>query len=123
MIAGTLSESLEPRICLHVSDAGGHLRQVNAIVDTGFNGFLTLAPWTIAELNLTWRGRDEAELGDGSVVSLDVYIGRVEWDGMMREVEIECADADPLVGMAMLEGHRVVLNVRADGEITIAPLT
>jgi len=42
------------------------LKSVDAAIDTGFSGFLTLPLGIIAELDLTWKGRDVATLGDGT---------------------------------------------------------
>jgi predicted aspartyl protease len=42
------------------------LKSVNAVIDTGFTGFLSLPSSIVAELELPWSYRDRATLGDGS---------------------------------------------------------
>ncbi|MBW4693190.1 MAG: hypothetical protein KME27_15665 [Lyngbya sp. HA4199-MV5] len=59
---------------------------VEAVIDTGFSGFLTLPSDMISTLSLRWEGRDVATLGDGTSCTFEVYVGRVIWDGQYREV-------------------------------------
>lgn len=51
----------------------GNVFMEDAIVDTGFNGWLSVPPDSIARLNLTWKRRGRAILGDGSECVFDVY--------------------------------------------------
>jgi clan AA aspartic protease len=93
-----------------------------AVLDTGFNGFLTLPASAIAALGLPFRTRFRAGLGDGSVVQLAVHAAVVMWDGVWRDVEVLVANRPPLLGTALLNGHEVTIRF-ADGElITIRPL-
>ena len=42
MMTGVVNAALEASLRLSVEDTRGHVHQVEAILDTGFNGFLTL---------------------------------------------------------------------------------
>ena len=44
MITGTVSLNREPIIRISVQDAQGRSHERNAVLDTGFNGWLTLPP-------------------------------------------------------------------------------
>ena len=44
MITGTVSVNREPIIRISVQDAHGQSHELNAVLDTGFNGWLTLPP-------------------------------------------------------------------------------
>jgi predicted aspartyl protease len=66
MITGTVNADFEPIIPLSVRRADGEVFTQEAIVDTGFNGWLSLPPEAITELNLRWKRRGRAILGDGS---------------------------------------------------------
>jgi clan AA aspartic protease len=116
---GTVNTNLDPLIRLTVRDDGGRPHDIEALVDTGFNGFLTLPPPLVAVLGLTWLCRQDGVLADGSVLPFEVYVAKVEWDGQLREVEIDAADAQPLVGMAMMEGSELRIHVVAGGTVTI----
>jgi predicted aspartyl protease len=73
-------------------------------------------------LGLRWRRSGRAILADGSEVLLDVYDGIVLWDGAPRRIVVDAADADPLVGMALLHGHRLTVDVIDDGSVMIERL-
>lgn len=53
MIVGQVTRDLEAVARIVVRAPGGRQLLVEAVVDTGFNGFLTLAPATIAQPD--WR--------------------------------------------------------------------
>jgi predicted aspartyl protease len=95
MITGSVNASFEARIQVVVQQAKGRRRTFSAVIDTGFNGFITLPPTIIASLKLVWRGRREATLADG----------RLE-----------------LVGMALLEKSRLDMAVVSGGNVAIRPL-
>src|SRR5207237_10912338 len=96
---------------------------VEAVIDTGFTGTLTLPPALIATLGLRWRSVDQATLADGSTCVFQVYVGKLAWDGKVRTILVAEADADPLVGMRLLRGHELKMQVRARGKVTIKRLT
>ncbi len=53
MIIGIVNADFEPIIPLSVCGSDGTVCAQDAIVDTGFNGWLSLSPDLIAQLNLT----------------------------------------------------------------------
>jgi clan AA aspartic protease len=123
MIIGIVNAYREATIRLIVQDADGQGHDIEAVIDTGFTGFLTLPPSLITALGLTWRGYASAVLGDGSLQQFDVYAATVIWDGQARMVEIDAADTDPLVGMGLLYGHEVRIQVINGGAVTIEALS
>jgi hypothetical protein len=52
----------------------------------------------------------------------DVYQANVLWHGHVRAVFVDEFDATSLVGMALLRGCEVKMQVRARGEVTIKRL-
>lgn len=95
--------------------------EVGAIIDTGFTGFLTLPSDAVQALQLPLVGSQRVILGDGTTASLGIYPGAVIWDGQRREVLMLQADSGPLIGMSLLQGHRVVLHVVDGGDVVIEP--
>lgn len=63
MITGTVNADFEAIIALSVCSSNGTVYTQNAILDTGFNGWLSLPPDLIAKLNLKWKRRGRAILG------------------------------------------------------------
>lgn len=73
MITGFVNVEFEPIIPLSLRRADGKVLTQDAIVDTGFNGWLSLPPDLIAKLNLKWKRRGRAILRDGSECVFNVY--------------------------------------------------
>jgi hypothetical protein len=65
---------------------------------------------------------DRAILADGSTCVFQVYVGKLIGDGKVRSILIAEADTDPLVGMRLLRGHELKMQVRARGKVTIKRL-
>ena len=95
---------------------------VEAVVDTGFDGDLSLPRSVIFALDLRWRRRGSATLADGSEVGFNVLEAAVKWDKHLRQVPVDEAETTPLVGMAMLSGYHLGLDVRTKGRVEITRL-
>jgi clan AA aspartic protease len=119
MITGFVNVEFEPIIPLSLRRADGKVFTQDAIVDTGFNGWLSLPPDAIAELNLRWKRRGRAILGDGSECVFNVYEATVIWDGEPRIIPVDEADSDPLVGMSLMEGYQLTIQVAEDGYVEL----
>ncbi|MBT9149622.1 MAG: hypothetical protein DDT28_01057 [Dehalococcoidia bacterium] len=122
MITGKVTANREAVIELEVVGSNQRKEKVEAVIDTGFNGYLTLPSDLINSLKLQLVGNRRATLGDGNVVVLDVCLAKVLWYGQEREVLVLQADGGPLVGMSLLYGSRVMLEVVDNGDVTIDPL-
>ena len=122
MITGKITTNREAIIELEVIGSNQRRKKVEAIIDTGFNGYLTLPNDLINYLKLQRAGSRHVTLGDGNVVVLDMYLAMVLWHGQQQEVLALQADGGPLIGMSLLYGNRVMLEVIDDGNVTIASL-
>jgi clan AA aspartic protease len=122
MITGTVTADREAIIRLTVRGPAGQERRVEAVIDTGFDGWLSLPPALIARLGLPWRRRGRALLADGSESVFDIHEATVVWDRRRRRIPADEADTTPLVGMALLDGYELNAQVRAGGKVTIKPL-
>jgi clan AA aspartic protease len=121
MIRGAV-KSDEARIRLKVRGRGGQEQEVEAVIDSGYSGALTLPPALIAQLGLRWQSAERATLADGSVCVFQVYVGQVVWDSKVRTILVDEADAASLVGMRLLRGHELKMQVRYSGKVTIKRL-
>jgi clan AA aspartic protease len=122
MIRGAVNSSLEGTLRITVRGLHGERRRVSAVIDTGYNGALTLPPAVIEELGLPWCDIGSVTLGDGSTCQCDIYAGVVIWDRKPVGVFIEECDTTPLVGMELLEGFKLTMDVERRGQVTIKPL-
>jgi clan AA aspartic protease len=121
MITGTV-QSGEGRIRLKVQGRRGREQAIEAVIDTGYTASLTLPPALIQALGLRWQTVDRFQLADGSLCIFDVYEAKVVWDGKARRILVDEADAEPLVGMRLLKGHELKMQVRYRGRVTIRRL-
>ena len=122
MIRGTVSTRHEGIVPLRVRGPTGAECDVDAVIDTGFTGFLTLPPAVISALNLPFRAPASIRLGDGTVGQFDVYDAEVEWDGAWLAIRVTEIDADPLLGMGLLAGHEVFIEFVPGGVVDISRL-
>jgi clan AA aspartic protease len=123
MMQGFVNQSCEAIIRVAVGHANSPKQMVDAVIDTGFTGFLSLPLATITRLGLPWHFRDIGTLGDGSAVIFDMYRATVIWDGKTQIVDVAASEADPLVGMSLLYGFQLHVEVVAGGTVTIEALT
>ena len=111
MMTGKVTSDLDAVIEMEV--VGSDQREkIEAVIDTGF----------LSRLTLQRIGNQLAFLGDGNEVDFDIYLATVLWDGEEREVTALESDAGPLVGMSLLYGSRVILDVVNDGDVSINAL-
>jgi clan AA aspartic protease len=94
-------------------------REIEAIVDTGFDGNLTLPPSLIEALDLPFRERGRAVLADGSDVSFDIHEAEIVWDECPRTIAVGVADAEPLLGTSLLDGYELTVRFVDEGEVKI----
>jgi clan AA aspartic protease len=121
MISGVV-KSDEARIRLKVRGRRAPEQEVEAVVDSGYSGALTLPPALITTLGLRWRSVERATLADGSTCVFRVFVAKLVWDGKVRTILVDEAVTDPLVGMRLLRGHEFKMQVRARGRVTIKRL-
>jgi clan AA aspartic protease len=121
MITGMV-KSDEGRIRINVMGFRGREREVEAVIDTGYTGSITLPAALIAALGLRFRSVDRALLADGSECVLDVYHGKMIWERKVRRVLVHEAETEPLIGMRLLRDHELKMQVRYRGKVTIKRL-
>ena len=73
MITGVVTADHHAIINLTVRGPTGQEHEIEAIVDTGFDGWLSLPSSLIVQLGLIWRQRGRALLADGRESVFDIY--------------------------------------------------
>lgn len=122
MITGIVTVACEAVISLTVRGPNGQEQELEAVTDTGFDGSLTLSSALIAALGLPWRRRGRALLADGNESVFDIYEATVIWDGTARRVSVDEVDVMPLVGMALLYGYELTVQIVEGGRVLLKPL-
>ncbi|MBI3462352.1 MAG: clan AA aspartic protease [Planctomycetes bacterium] len=122
MIIGALNADYEPIIQLTVRGNDGVVIQFDAVVDTGFNGFLTLPREILSRLGCQRLGLSRATLATGTVELLDLFEVQMLWDRKLWRIEAEAVDDVPLIGMAALLGYELRIEAKEGGAVTISLL-
>ncbi len=105
MILGKVSENREAVIELEVLGLNRWMK-IEVVIDTGFDGYLTLPSNLINRLNLRQAGHRQVILGDGNMVVFKLYRAKVLLHGVEREVPVLSSDGGPLIGMALLNNSK-----------------
>ncbi len=119
MIRGNLNERLEPLVVVEIADGDERYQPVEALLDTGFSGHLTLPPDTVERLGLKRVDRIPMTMANGQDIQVSVHEGRVKWFGQPRIVKVVAADGPPLLGMSMLAKCKVTFSAQEGGELLI----
>ena len=120
MITGTFDRD-EARIRLKVQGPRGE-RQIEAVIDTGYTGTLTLPVKLIKDLGLPWSTIERSTLADGSECVFDVFTASVLWDGRVRRILLDEAEIEPLIGMQLMKEYELRIQVRQGGRVTLKRL-
>jgi clan AA aspartic protease len=122
MITGSVTAHLEATVPLTVEGRDGRTHEIVAVIDTGFDGSLSLPPSLISTLGLPWRRRGRVLLADGSETVCDIFEGTLIWDRARRRLPVDAAETVPLIGMSLLHGYALRIEVVAGGGVAITPL-
>jgi clan AA aspartic protease len=122
MMQGVVNLRREATLPLVVGNDNGQRQVIDTVIDTGFNGFLTLPSAIITALDLPWSASDTVTLGDGSETLFDIYTATVIWDGEYHQIDIAASETESLIGMALLYGYRLQVETIEGGSVKIEAL-
>ena len=105
MISGYFNANRHP--CVELTVAGGRGRQtIEAVIDTGFDGDLTLPVQLAIQLGLDLCATQRFELADGSIENQLVFLGDIQLGDIQRTAEVILTDSiDALLGSGPLIDH------------------
>lgn len=121
MIHGTVRRR-EAVVLVVIQGAAGNGLSVQAVVDTGFDGDLVLPASVVQSLALEYRHEVTAAVGDNRLVRFAAFRARVQWLGAERGVLVLQSEGGPLLGMSLLQGSRLTVDVVEGGEVRIDPV-
>lgn len=121
MIIGSVA-NLQAQVNVVLRLPGRPNIEIECVVDTGFEGALTLPPEAVSTLSLPYLTDLRANLADDTNVQVDVHVATILWDGVEREVAVLAMGRRPLIGTALLEGSRFCGDFIEDGPVTIESL-
>src|SRR5439155_8736041 len=96
--------------------------EIECVVDTGFEGALTLPPAAVNALGLPYLTDLNANLADGTNARTRVYMGRIVWNGTERDVAVLALGRRALLGTALLDGYHLGIDFADAGTVEIDAL-
>ena len=121
MIRGRATARREIEVPVSIYDGAGRLLPINAVLDTGFTGDLSLQLATIQRLGLPFKERLRFSTATGQVHTMNTYTATIIWDQSRREIVVVEAEARgaPLIGVNLIWNSRVTIDARDGGLVTI----
>ena len=123
MIQGVVNDAHEAVVTLSLRGPTGRVRDIEAVIDTGYTGFLTLPTTLVTEIGLPFAYIGRAFLANDDEVSFDVHDVTVLWDGLPKHIKADATGSTPLVGMLLLDKHDLNIEVESGGRVTIQART
>jgi len=92
---------------------------LNFVVDTAFNGYLTLPIQAVSAMNLLLHSSAPIKLADGSESLTAIHLATVMWDGVEKIVSVLASGYKPLLGVAMMEGYHLGIDFADNGLVSL----
>jgi clan AA aspartic protease len=119
MIRGEVTGNKTALIRFGIMDSYGRLSPLEAILDTGFTGDLSLPLNAIHRLGLPALGQRAFTLADGTRSAMNAFSATVFWHEIPRRVVVIQSEDEPLAGMGLLWGSRISFEALDGGNVTI----
>ena len=114
--------TLEAVVPVPVMGRNGQFQTFEFVLDTGFDGFLALPAELIQRLGLEPAGDFEITFANGQREVWNAWHCRILWHDQPRYIVAFESRGESLLGMALLEGSQVNIQVRIDGAVVIEEL-
>ena len=119
MIRGVVNDAYEADVDLSLQGPLGQAQDIEAVIDTGYSGFLTLPTSLVMELGLPFAYIGRALLANDDEVTFDVHNVTVLWDGQPKSIKVGATGSTPLMAMLLLEQHSLNIVVERGGRVLI----
>ena len=112
MLEGTVNKNDEPIVSISL-DLKDSPSRYPAVVDTGFNGYLSVPQKLANKSNWYFLGYEEYEIATGENVRQKVYLGKIIFDGKeMDSYILTSKSKDILIGTKLLKGRILTVDFR-----------
>ena len=119
MIQGAVNDAYEAVVAISLQGPEGQTQDIEAVIDTGYSGFLTLPTALVTELGLPFTYIGRVLMANDDEVTFDVHDVTVLWDGLPRHIKADATGSTPLVGMLLLNRHSLSIEVERGGSVVI----
>ena len=95
---------------------------IEFVVDTGFEGALTLPIAAVESLGLPLVEEIGANLADDSVTMVNFHAATILWDGELLGVAVLAMGKRPLLGTSLLKNKHLGVDFVESGRLTLSAL-
>ena len=96
---------------------------VDFVIDTGFNGYLTLPPQAVNAMNLPVYSSTLISLADGSQALSAIHSATIIWDNVEKVVLVLASGYKPLLGVALMEGYHLEIDFQENGLVSLEKIS
>jgi clan AA aspartic protease len=122
MIRGHVNDRREGIVRLTIRGPHRVEAEVSVTVDTGYTEFLTIPSSLGSSIGLVVESIGTGVLADGTLCDYDICEAEVMWDGRWIPISVSVLDGGPLLGMRILAGYRLTIDVEPGGDVSIESL-
>ena len=110
MLKGRVNRHGEPVVSIQLILRDRPIKHA-AVIDTGFNGYLSVPRRLLTGSNWLAIGTEKFEIATGSVVEQEIFLGEISFDGKRGPVySVATESQDILIGTKLLRGKTLVVN-------------
>ena len=92
---------------------------IDFVVDTGYEGSLTLPLTAIMALGLSFDQQIIANFADNRHSLVDAYVATIVWHGAELDVPVLATGKRPLLGTMLLDGNDLAVRFADGGSVII----
>lgn len=122
MVSGAV-QAREAVVPISIGGRDGSPYVFDAVLDTGFTGTLALPAGMIERARTVPLRPIRVTLANGEQYACAAYAVAVHWHGEQLTRRVYAMGDRPLIGMGLLTGSRLVVDVTEGGEVLIEPLS
>jgi clan AA aspartic protease len=96
--------------------------EIGCVIDTGFEGALTLPVSAVEKLQLPFVARINANLANDDNVVTSVHRATIVWDGTEIEIPVLAMGSRPLIGTLLLNNYNLNIDFCDGGILSVETL-
>ena len=119
MTTGHIDQHGRPVIPVDLFDHQGRLHRVEAMIDTGFDDFLTLPAYLVQRMGLVWASRMPMQVATSEWAQFDIYAADVLWLGNRLPLRVLQTQSEILVGTRLLWESELTVQFWEGGAVNV----
>ena len=119
MTTGHIDQHGHPVLPVDLFDRQGRLHRVEAMIDTGFDDFLTLPAHLVQRMGLVWASRMPMQAATSEWAQFDVYAADVLWLGNRLPLRVLQTQSEILVGTRLLWETQLTVQFWEGGSVNV----